>query len=94
LLLFQPSLRLLAVTLGAVPITARVIAVVLVSAAITLRQVASKVGRAAMLDIGHGFQLPWRQVVMGSERLTVEAENLRHLQHEPLERADDLVDGL
>jgi len=31
--------------------------------------------------------------VKGSERLTVEAENLRHLQHEPLEDADDLVNG-
>ncbi len=30
---------------------------------------------------------------MGAEGLTVEAENVRHLQHEPLERADDLVDG-
>jgi hypothetical protein len=31
---------------------------------------------------------------MGSKRLTVEAEDVRHLQHKPLERADDLVDGL
>jgi hypothetical protein len=94
LLPFQPSLGLLGVTLGAVPIRARAIAAVLVPAAITALEIVSKVGRAAMLDPGHGFQLPWRKLVMGSERLTVEAENVRHLQQEPLKGTDDLVNGL
>ncbi len=83
-------------TLGAVPIPARVIAVVLVSAAITPLQMASKVSRAAVLDIGHGFYLPWRQGVTGSEGLTVEAEDLRYLQHgrPPLKPVNHLVNGL
>jgi hypothetical protein len=55
---------------------------------------ASEVSRAAVLDIGHGFLLPWRQGVTGSERLTLEAEDLRYFQHEPsLKLVDDLVDG-
>jgi hypothetical protein len=43
---------------------------------------ASKVSRAAMLDIGHGLPQPWRQLLFGPERLTVEAEDLRYLQHQ------------
>src|ERR1700674_2426225 len=94
LLLLQPSLRLLAVTFGAVPIPTRVIAVVLVPTAITALQMASEESRATMLDISHGLQLPWRELVTGSERLTVEAEDLRHLQHEALKLVDDLIDLL
>jgi hypothetical protein len=67
---------------------------------IALLQVASEVRRAARLDVPYSPGLTGEQAIPepGAIRRSVEAENVRHLQHEDLgeglEVLHELVEGL
>jgi hypothetical protein len=85
-LLIEPTLGLRAVTLGAVAIAAGVVDVCLLPAVIALLDMASKVRRSAGLDLLQGTCLAGKQALLElcAIRRTMEADNLRHLQHEDL----------
>src|SRR5882724_13639759 len=81
LLLCQPALGLVTMTLGTVPIATGVIGINLPAAVVTLFQVAAKVGRTTRLNILQGPRLTGQQLVLSAIGRTMAAEDLRHLQH-------------
>ena len=88
-LLLQPSLGLLAVALGTVPIAARVIAVMARAALLAAIDLSTQRRRAALLDGLQGPPLAGQDSQAGANLRSGGAENVRHLQHrEPLGCAD------
>ena len=85
-LLIEPALGRVAVTRWTVAMATGVIHVALPRTVITLRDVASEVRRAALLEIPHGPGVTGQHVItdLRAIRRTVEAENVRHLQHADL----------
>src|SRR5207244_11205293 len=81
LLLRQPALSLVSMTLGAVPVAAGVIGIDLPAAVVTLFQMAAKVGRTTCLDISQRPLLTGQQALLGAIGRTMAAADLRHLHH-------------
>lgn len=82
MLLGHPTLGLLPMTFGTMPVAAGVIAVALVATVFTLFQVPSKVSCPATLnvreDLAFERQKSWTILPEG---LAMEAENIRHFKH-------------
>jgi hypothetical protein len=85
LLLGDPALSLVLVTLWAAAIAAGVIGVDLPVAVVALVKMASKERRSAVRDIGQSLFLNRRQSLcpLLAKRFTVEADNVGHLRHRP-----------
>src|SRR5258705_10351062 len=81
LLMLEPARRLVAMTLGTVPIAAGVISIEQPVAVVTLFQMAAKVSGATRREILQSPQLTGQQPVRGAIGRTVAAEDVRHLEH-------------
>jgi len=81
LLFFQPGGRLLAMTLGTMPVAAGMIGVANLRAVVALCHMAAEKRGAAKFDVAHGPQFLGEQRVMGAIGRGVLAENVRHFYH-------------
>ena len=77
----QPLLGLMILTFGAVPVLARMVAVVVLVTCLAVVGMAAEGLGPALLDVFHGFEVSWRHPapVLFPVLLSVGAEDIRHL---------------
>jgi hypothetical protein len=82
---FEPALGRAGLTLGAVPVAARVVGDVLMIASGAAKDMTTQCRGATLFDGGHDFQLTQAQVVMLSISPSgpAAAEDIRHLERKP-----------